>query len=151
VSLVNYYVKGYKHYPEREPIMVQEYLKSVKTQGDVRILLLNGEIVGAMRRRPKPGDFRTNVHAGAQVFRHELTSAQRRICDTIRDRLVNDKLYFVGIDVIDDRLVEVNCVSPGGIPRINQLDGIRIEKKVIDFIEGKVNDMKAAGQCHDTG
>ena len=145
VSLVNYYVKGYKHYPEREAIMVQEYLKAVKNQGDVRILMLNGEIVGAMRRRPKPGDFRTNVHAGAQVFKHEITSTQRRICETIRSRLLKDGLFFVGIDVIDDRLVEVNCVSPGGIPRINQLDGVRIEKQVIDFIEERVAGRKAAG------
>jgi glutathione synthase len=144
VSLVNYYVKGYKNYPEREAIMVQEYLAAVKTQGDVRILLLNGEIVGAMRRRPKPGDFRTNVHAGAQVYKHETTEAQRRICDAIRDRLVLDRLYFVGIDVIEDRLVEVNCVSPGGIPRINELDGIRIERNVVDFIEKKVQEMRAA-------
>jgi glutathione synthase len=144
VSLVNYYVKGYKNYPEREPIMVQEYLSAVKTHGDVRILLLNGEIVGAMRRKPKPGDFRTNVHAGAQVFQHKITEAQRRICETIRDRLVKDRLFFVGIDVIEDRLVEVNCVSPGGIPRINELDGIRIEREVVDFIEQRVHEMRMA-------
>ncbi len=141
VSLINYYVKGYRNYPEREPIMVQEYLESVKTEGDVRILLLNGEILGAMRRRPKPGDFRTNVHAGAQVFKHEITDAQRRLCETIRRRLVKDRLYFVGIDVLEDRLVEVNCVSPGGIPRINELDGVRIERQVIDFIEEQVDAM----------
>jgi glutathione synthase len=144
VSLVNYYVKGYKHYPEREAIMVQEYLAAVKTHGDVRILLLNGQIVGAMRRRPKPGDFRTNVHAGAQVYKHEITDPQRRICEAIRERLVKDRLFFVGIDVIEDRLVEVNCVSPGGIPRINELDGIRIEREVIDFIEERVSAMRAA-------
>jgi glutathione synthase len=143
VSLINYYVKGYKPYQDREAIMVQEYLSDVKTHGDVRILLLNGEILGAMRRRAKPGDFRTNVHAGASVYRHEVTPAERRICETIRERLIEDGLYFVGIDVIADRLVEVNCVSPGGIPRINQLDGIRIEAAVIDFIEEKVNSMRA--------
>jgi len=148
VSLVNYYVKGYKNYPEREPIMVQEYLEAVKTHGDVRILLLNGEIVGAMRRRPKPGDFRTNVHAGAQVFKHVVTPAQHRICEAIREKLIEDGLYFVGIDVIEDRLVEVNCVSPGGIPRINQLENIRIEKQVIDFIEEKIAAMRTARERH---
>jgi glutathione synthase len=143
VSLINYYVKGYKPYQEREPIMVQEYLSDVKIRGDVRILLLNGEILGAMRRQAKPGDFRTNVHAGAKVHRHEITPAERRICKSIRDRLVKDGLYFVGIDIIQDRLVEVNCVSPGGIPRINKLDGVRIEEAVIDFIEKKVSAMRA--------
>jgi glutathione synthase len=67
-SLIHYYVRAYESYARREPIMVQEYLKSVKQDGDIRILLLNGEIIGAMRRKPKKGDFRTNVHAGGEVF-----------------------------------------------------------------------------------
>lgn len=142
VSLINYYVKGYKAYEEREPIMVQEYLSAVKNLGDVRILLLNGEIVGAMRRMPRPGDFRTNVLAGARVFKHEITEAQRQICDAIRQRLIKDRLYFVGIDIVEDRLLDINCVSPGGLPSINQLDGIRIERQVIDFIEAKIAEMK---------
>ncbi|MCJ7579561.1 MAG: glutathione synthase, partial [Candidatus Aminicenantes bacterium] len=72
-SLINYYVKGYKDYPAREPIMVQEFLERVKKDGDIRILLLNGEVLGAMRRKPMKGDFRTNVHAGARVFKHTVT------------------------------------------------------------------------------
>ena len=68
-SLINYYVRAYRAYPEREPIMVQEYLEEVQTTGDVRILLLNGEIVGAMRRKPSKGDFRTNIHAGARAYK----------------------------------------------------------------------------------
>jgi glutathione synthase len=142
VSLIHHYVKGHKAYEDREAIMVQEYLSAVKALGDVRILLLNGEIVGAMRRMPRPGDFRTNVLAGARVFRHEITEAQRRICEAIRQRLVKDRLYFVGIDIVDDRLLDINCVSPGGLPGINRLDGIRIEKRVVDFIEEKVIEMK---------
>ncbi|MGD9309022.1 MAG: glutathione synthase, partial [Desulfosarcina sp.] len=120
-SLIHYYVRAYESYARREPIMVQEYLKSVKQEGDVRILLLNGEIIGAMRRKPKPGDFRTNVHAGGEVFAHQVTAREKNICQAIRDKLIADGLYFVGIDVIAGKLVEVNCVSPGGIPRINRL------------------------------
>jgi glutathione synthase len=142
ISLTNYYVRAYKSYAEREPIMVQEYLDIVQREGDVRILMLNGKILGAMRRKPREGDFRTNIHAGAKAFKHDLTSKEREICDAIRDRLVNDGLFFVGIDVIGDRLVEVNCVSPGGIPRINRLNRVKLECKVIDFIEQKVADMK---------
>jgi len=137
-SLINYYVKDSKRYPEREQIMVQEYINGVKAHGDVRILLLNGEIMGAYRRTPKEGDFRTNVHAGASVHKHEVTGKEREVCLSIRDRLVEDGLYFVGIDVIGDRLMEINCVSPGGIPRINQLNGVKLEADVIDFIEKKV-------------
>jgi glutathione synthase len=136
-SLINYYVKGYENYPEREPIMVQEFMEIVKQKGDIRILLLNGEILGAMKRKPKKGDFRTNVHAGAHVSKHEVTDREEEICRAIKDRLIKDGLYFVGIDVIGDKLVEINCVSPGGIPRINRLDDTKLEVKVIDFVEQK--------------
>jgi len=142
-SLINYYVKGYRNYPEREPIMVQEFLEVVKEEGDIRILLLNGEILGAMRRKPQKGDFRTNVHVGGHVFKHEVTDREEEICRVIKDRLIKDGLYFVGIDVIGDKLVEINCVSPGGIPRINRLDHVKLETQVIDFVEQKAIQMKA--------
>ena len=99
--------------------MVQEFLEGVKKEGDIRILLLNGEILGAMRRKPMKGDFRTNIHAGGRVFKHDVTDKEKEICRVIKDRLIKDGLFFVGIDVIGDKLVEINCVSPGGIPRIN--------------------------------
>lgn len=142
VSLINYYVKEYKSYPEREPIMVQEYLDIVKRKGDVRILMLNGEILGAMRRKPREGDFRTNIHAGARAYKHEITPEEEKICHVIKERLVEDGLFFVGIDVTGDKLVEINCLSPAGIPRINRLNKVKLEAKVIDFIEQKVNEMK---------
>jgi glutathione synthase len=141
-SLVNYYARAYQPYPEREPIMVQEYLEVVKREGDVRLLMLNGEIIGAMRRQPKKGDFRTNIHAGARAFKHRVTRKEREICGVLKDRLIRDGLYFVGVDVIGDKMVEINCVSPGGIPRINRLDGVKLEANVIDFIEARVAEMK---------
>jgi len=140
-SLINYYVRAYQAYPDREPIMVQEYLEVVQKEGDVRILLLNGEIMGAMRRKPRKGDFRTNIHAGARAYRHEITVKEREICDAIKDKVVEDGLFFVGIDIIGDRLVEINCVSPGGIPRINRLNKVKLEAEVIDFIEKQVKEM----------
>lgn len=143
-SLINFYINSYRPYPQREVIMVQEYLEQVKEGGDVRILLLNGEILGAMRRIPADGDFRTNIHAGASPAKHELTESDRRICEAIKDRLVTDGLYFVGIDIIGDKLVEVNCVSPGGIPRINMLEGLKLEKNVIDFVEEKVSSLRSS-------
>lgn len=146
-SLINYYVKASRAYPSRQPIMVQEYLDVVQKEGDVRILLLNGEILGAMRRRPQAGDFRTNIHAGARAYKHEVTSVEREICASIKDRLIKDGLFFVGIDVIGDKLVEVNCVSPGGIPRINRLTRCRLETRVIDFIEEKVREMGRKAQA----
>jgi glutathione synthase len=138
-SLINYYVKAGKPYPERRPIMVQEYLKQVKEQGDVRILLLDGEILGAMGRKSVSGDFRTNVHAGALAFKHEITPAQKEICRRIKPKLQQDGLYFVGIDIIGDKLVEINCISPGGIPRINRFNNQKLEIAVVNFIEEKIS------------
>jgi glutathione synthase len=142
VSLINYYTQASKPYPDREAIMVQEYLDVVQREGDIRILLLNGEILGAMRRKPRNGDFRTNIHAGGKPYKHEVTEKEKKLCLTIKDKLIRDGLYFVGIDVIGDKLVEVNCVSPGGIPRINRLNNVKLEAKVIDFIEKNAKKMK---------
>jgi len=141
-SLINYYVKSFEAYPEREPIMVQEYLDTIQRNGDVRILLLNGEILGAMRRQPRPGEFRTNIHAGAKAYKHEITAKERLICERIGNRLIQDGLYFVGIDIIGDKLGEINCVSPGGIPRINRLNNVKLETTVLDFVEKKVKDLR---------
>ena len=137
-SLINFYVEARRPYPERTPIMVQEYLSMVKEHGDVRILLLNGDILGAMGRKSGPGDFRTNAHAGALAFKHEITRAQEAICRRITPRLIKDGLYFIGIDIIGDKLVKINCVSPGGLPRINQFNQVKLEAKVVDFIEEKI-------------
>jgi glutathione synthase len=142
VSLINYYTQASKPNPDREAIMVQEYLDVVQREGDIRILLLNGEILGAMRRKPRNGDFRTNIHAGGKPYKHEVTEKEKKLCLTIKDKLIRDGLYFVGIDVIGDQLVEVNCVSPGGIPRINRLNNVKLEAKVIDFIEKNAKKMK---------
>lgn len=142
-SLIHYYVAAYLSYPEREPIMVQECLDGVQKNGDVRILLLNGEIMGAMRRKPQEGEFRTNIHAGATAYKHEVTPTERKICETIKRKLIADGLYFVGIDIIEDKLVEINVLSPGGIPRINRLNKVNLEVRVIDFIEQKVQQMNA--------
>jgi glutathione synthase len=103
---------------------------------------LNGEILGAMRRKPRKGHFRTNIHAGGQPYRHEVTEAEKKLCLAIKEKLIADGLFFVGIDVLGNKLVEINCVSPGGIPRINRLNDVRLEAKVIDFVEKKAIEIK---------
>jgi glutathione synthase len=145
LSLIDFYTRSNRPYEEREPIMVQEYLEAGR-EGDVRILLLNGEILGAMRRVPKEGQFRSNVKAGASVLHHDINDREKAICDTIRDRLISDGLYFVGIDIIGDKLIEINCVSPGGIPRINELNGVRLEAQVIDFVEEKAEEHESGSR-----
>lgn len=137
-SLINYYVQAARPYHERTPIMVQEYLKDVKSGGDIRILLLNGEIIGSMARQSKSGEFRANIHAGGRAVAHKITPVQQVLCEEIKPRLIRDGLYFVGIDIIGDKLVEVNCVSPGGVPRINHLNQVKLEDKIVDFIEERI-------------
>jgi len=116
------------------PFMVQQFLPQV-FKGDVRVLLLNGRVLGAMRRIPANGDFRSNVHAGGKVAKHDLSPAELSVCRAVKRRLVEDGLYFVGLDLIDGRLIEINCVSPGGIPRINHLNKCALQEQVIDFLE----------------
>ena len=141
-SLINYYVNLSKPYEERNPVIIQEYLHE-EGGGDIRILLLNGEILGAMRRIPCDGEFRANIHVGGRAEKHEVTEPERKVCERIKDKLVADGLFFVGIDLIANKLVEINCTSPGGIPRINRLNGDELESKVIDFIEAKVDERRS--------
>lgn len=101
--------------------------------------MLNGEPIGAMKRVPNKGDVRSNVHAGGTVEKHTLTKNEKALCKHIGPKLVRDGLYFVGVDIINEKLIEVNVQSPGGIMRINKLNNVKLQKKVIDFIEGVVN------------
>jgi len=130
-SLLDYYIG---EDPQQNYVVLQEYLPDAES-GDVRVLVLDGEPIGAMRRIPAAGDYRANVHAGARVAPYALTARDREVIAAIRPRLRADGLYFVGLDLIGGRLVEVNVVSPGGIPRINALDGVRLEERVVDFLE----------------
>lgn len=118
-------------------VILQDYINGAD-QGDVRILMLNGQPIGAMKRVPGEEDHRSNVSAGGTVIKHTLSKQEKELCRRIGPKLVKDGLYFVGIDVIEGMLVEVNVMSPGGITYINRLYRSRVQEKVIDFIEDKV-------------
>ena len=138
-SLLDFYIStgdGETNY-----VILQDYIEGAD-QGDVRILLLNGEPVGAMKRVPGTDDHRSNVSAGGSVQKHALTKAEKALCKQIGPKLVKDGLYFVGIDVIGGKLVEVNVMSPGGITYINKVykNKYKVEERVIDFLESKVLD-----------
>ena len=138
-SLLDFYVTGADG--SSNYVILQDYIEGAD-EGDVRILLLNGEPVGAMKRVPGKDDHRSNVTAGGSVQKHSLSKAEKALCKQIGPKLVNDGLYFVGIDVIGGKLVEVNVMSPGGITYINKVykPKIKVEEKVIDFLESKVLD-----------
>ncbi|MEZ4797876.1 MAG: glutathione synthase [Flavobacteriaceae bacterium] len=138
-SLLDFYITGSDG--NSNYVILQDYIEGAD-KGDVRILLLNGEPVGAMKRVPGSDDHRSNVSAGGSVQKHTLTNAEKALCKQIGPKLVKDGLYFVGIDVIGGKLVEVNVMSPGGITYINKVykPKVKIEEKVIDFLETKVID-----------
>ena len=126
---------------ESDYVMVQEYVESSEP-GDVRILLLNGEPLGAMRRLPPEGGFRSNLHAGGEARPHELTPEERQLCQQLGPELVADGLDFVGLDVVAGKLLEVNVCSPGGLTRINCFNNVRLQASVIDFVEARVQARK---------
>ena len=118
----------------REPVMVQRYLPGIR-DGDKRIILVDGEAAGAVNRIPPEGEARANFHAGGSARKTGLTAREREICGEIGPVLRERGLIFVGIDVIDGCLTEINVTSPTGIQEIDRLDGARIETAVWDAIE----------------
>jgi glutathione synthase len=126
----------------REPLMVQRYLPEVRV-GDKRIILIEGEPVGAVLRVPAKGEARANLHVGGTAVKSELTAREREICAAIGPTLRQQGLLFVGIDVIGDYLTEINVTSPTGIQEINRLDGTRLETLVWDAIEARFNERGA--------
>ncbi|MBG1244362.1 glutathione synthase [Nostoc sp. NZL] len=121
----------------RVPVMVQTYLPEAK-EGDKRIILLNGEPIGALNRLSSGTDFRNNMATGGTVAQTEITQREYEICTEIAERLRQDGLIFVGIDVIGGYLTEVNVTSPTGIREIDRLDGAHLGHQVIQWIEQAV-------------
>jgi glutathione synthase len=118
----------------RRLVMAQRYLPEIR-QGDKRIIVLNGEPLGAVLRVPLESETRGNIHVGGQCVKTEVTPRDREICEALSPLLRADGLYFAGLDVIGSFLTEVNVTSPTGIQEIDALDGVRIESDVIDFVE----------------
>lgn len=116
--------------------MVQEFLPAV-VQGDKRILLLDGEPLGAVLRVPKQGEMRSNLHVGGTAAQAVVNDADRAMIETIKPRLKQDGLYFVGLDVIGGKLTEINVTSPTGIQQMTAMDGINYSARVLDWVEHK--------------
>jgi glutathione synthase len=130
-SLLEMYASVY-----REPVMVQRYLPEVR-HGDKRIILVEGEPVGAVNRVPPEGEARANLHVGGRAVKTGLTEREREICATIGPSLRQQGLVFVGIDVIGDYMTEINVTSPTGIQEIARLDGVDLATNIWDAIEAR--------------
>ncbi len=120
----------------REPLIVQRYLPEVR-KGDKRIILVDGQVAGAINRVPAAGEARSNMHAGGKPEATELTARERQICETIGPELKARGLIFVGIDVIGDWLTEINVTSPTGIWEVKRFGGPDIAALVWDAIEAR--------------
>ena len=121
----------------REPLMIQRYESAVR-QGDKRIILVDGEPMGAINRVPAAGEARSNMHVGGRPEKCTLTARDREICAAIGPTLREQGLIFVGIDVIGDYLTEINVTSPTGIQEIARFDGTNLAGAIWDRIEAKV-------------
>ena len=121
----------------REPLMIQRYEPAVR-QGDKRIILVDGEPMGAINRVPAAGEARSNMHVGGRPEKSTLTARDREICAAIGPTLREQGLIFVGIDVIGDYLTEINVTSPTGIQEIGRFDGTNLAGAIWDRIEAKV-------------
>jgi glutathione synthase len=121
----------------RDYVIAQRYLPEV-VDGDKRILLFDGEPVGAMLRVPADRDHRANMHVGATVRATELSPRDREICGEIGPALKRWGMVFVGIDVIGGNLTEINVTSPTGIQEMNRLYGTRLEATLVDCVLSKL-------------
>ena len=121
----------------REPFMVQEYRPEVRG-GDKRIILVDGEVAGAINRVPPAGETRSNLHVGGTAHRTDLTEREREICARLSPELKARGLMFTGIDVIGGYLTEINVTSPTGIRQVKEFGGADIAALIWDAIETKV-------------
>ncbi len=120
----------------REPIIAQRYLKDVRA-GDKRIILIDGEPVGAINRVPSESDARSNMHVGGRAEKTELTEREREICARIGPSLRERGFILVGIDVIGDYMTEINVTSPTGVREVKRFGGADIAALFWDAVEAK--------------
>ncbi|MGC3938512.1 glutathione synthase [Roseobacter sp. EG26] len=118
----------------REPLIVQKFLPDV-SKGDKRIILVDGEAVGAINRVPAAGETRSNMHVGGRPEKIGMTERDLEICAAIGPLLKEKGQVFVGIDVIGDYLTEINVTSPTGIQELERFDGVNIAAKIWEAIE----------------
>ena len=127
-------------------IIAQEYLTQAE-HGDTRLFLMNGEPLrhkgryAAFRRVRSGGDMRSNLHAGGTLAKATLTDEAFRLAEIVRPKLVQDGMFLVGIDIVGDKLMEINVFSPGGLGSAQKLEGVNFNDAVIDSLEAKVSYM----------
>ncbi|MEI7814889.1 MAG: glutathione synthetase [Coriobacteriia bacterium] len=127
-------------------VIAQEYLEEAE-QGDTRLFMMNGHPFkykgryAAFRRMRQGDDIRSNVHAGGQIGQAKITERDLRICEIVRPKLVADGMFLVGLDIVGDKLMEVNVFSAGGLGSAQEFEKVNFAQGVIDALERKVDYM----------
>jgi len=135
-SLLDFYISGQEG-KQSNYVILQDYVEGAEN-GDVRVLMLHDQPIGAIRRVPAKGDARSNLSAGGHVVKHVLTKEEEVLCREIGEKLVSDGIYFSGLDLIGGKLIEVNVLSPGGIGDINEMYNKKVQVDIVDYLEKQV-------------
>jgi glutathione synthase len=120
-------------------VILQEYIDGAE-EGDVRVLMLDGKPIGAYQRRPATGEMRANLDAGGSAHKYTLTESQKRICKTVGKKLLSDGIYFAGLDMIGDKILEINVLNPSGNTNLEKFFKVKVQKQIVDFLEEKVSE-----------
>ncbi len=135
-------------------VIAQEYLPAAE-EGDKRLFIMNGRPLrvkgkyAAFRRLRTGGDMRSNIHAGGKKAEAEITESDLRIAEMVRPKLVQDGMFLVGLDIVGEKLMEINVFSPGGLGSAQIFEKINFSRYVIDALERKVQYMKYYGGNFD--
>lgn len=121
-----------------EYVLLQKFIPE-SAKGDKRIFCLNGEPLGSFLRIPKKSDFRGNMHSGARWVKASINSYEKKVLKRIKPALKAFGLILTGLDFIGPRVTEINTTSPMGIREINYLEKVKIEKKILNFVESRVH------------
>lgn len=132
-SLLDFYIHGQDRHTSNY-VIIQDYVEGAE-KGDVRVLMLHGEPLGAIRRVPAKGEARSNISSGGRAEHYELTEKDIKLCKLIGEKLVEDGIYFAGLDLIGGKLIEVNVLSPGGMVEINMNLEKSIQSSILDYLE----------------
>jgi glutathione synthase len=124
----------------RHQIMAQRFLPESRV-GDMRLIVIDGEPAGAMKRVPRDDDLRGNIHVGGRCVAADIGAREKEIVDALKPSLAELGIYFAGLDIIGDCLTEVNVTSPTGVQEVNALSGLKLESDVIDMVERKVAEL----------
>lgn len=128
-------------------IIAQEYLTAAE-EGDIRLFMMNGQPMrykgkyAAFRRKRSGDDMRSNIHAGGKLAQAEITDEHLRLAEIVRPKLVQDGMFLVGLDIVGDKLMEINVFSPGGLGSAQKFEKVNFNQAVIDALENKVEYMR---------